>query len=64
MLKFHELCKSWQIQNLKVKFLNPCFYIFCIIFFVIFFIDIYIYMYKTAKTLSAKYHQENKERLQ
>ena len=70
MLRSCELCKSWLSWNLKVyktlaAFLNlsinPIFFInsFYIYFYKFFFIYI-----KMSKNSSAKYYQENKERLQ
>ena len=46
-----------------LKFKSHIFYQFSCTFFFFFFIYIYIYI-KIPKYLSAKYYQENKERLQ
>ena len=62
MLTFYELCKSFQSYNLKSTFLNLSINLFFT--FLNTFYHNFIFFIKMLKNVSAKYYQENKERIQ
>ena len=66
ILRVYELCKSWQSWNLKMHKTHTAFSNLSIKlnFFIIFFYKIIFTSIKISKNSSAKYYQDNKERLQ